>query len=228
MTLLKIIDSSVQSVSAELKYSLSSTCSLPNMLGGRQNVRRALQRLAYGQAGYFTAAQARHVGYSFQAQKYHVDHGNWTRVDRGLFRLPDWPASRDDTFVRWVLWSTGRAVISHESALSAHGLGDVDPAQVHLIVPPTFHARDSGVVLHVAELRDGDVDKRQGWSLTTPQRAILDVAAGEVSQEHVDSAVREAVDRGLVTVRRLRSGADTAGDRAALRVERALAAMEVR
>jgi len=64
--------------------------------------------------------------------------------------------------------------------------------------------------------------------VTTPQRSILDVAAGDVSQEHVDSAVREAVDRGLVTPRRLRSAADTAGDRAALRVERALAAMDVR
>jgi predicted transcriptional regulator of viral defense system len=196
------------------------------MSGDRQGLRRALQRLAFGQAGYFTAAQAREVGYSYQAQKYHVDYGNWTRVDRALFRLPDWPAAKDDTFVRWVLWSAGRAVISHESALGAHGLGDVDPAKVHLTVPPTFHARESAVVLHVAELRDGDIESRQGWSLTTPQRSILDVAAGEVSQEHVDSAVREAVDRGLVTSRRLRSAADIAGDRAALRVERALTAMD--
>jgi len=84
------------------------------------------------------------------------------------------------------------------------------------------------VVLHVAELRDGDVELKQGWSVTTPQRSILDVAAGEVSQEHVDSAVRESVDRGLVTARGLRSSADAAGDRAALRVERALAAMAAR
>ena len=198
------------------------------MSGDRQDLRRALQRLAFSQAGYFTAAQAREVGYSYQAQKYHVDFGNWTRVDRALFRLPDWPASPDDTFVRWVLWSGGRAVVSHESALAAHGLGDIDPATVHLTVPSTFHARDSAVVLHVAELRDSDVEQRQGWSLTTPQRSILDVAASEVSQEHVDSAVREAIDRGLVTARRLRSAADVAGDRAALRVERALAALATR
>jgi predicted transcriptional regulator of viral defense system len=198
------------------------------MSGDRQDLRRALQRLAFSQAGYFTAAQAREVGYSYQAQKYHVDFGNWTRVDRALFRLPDWPASPDDTFVRWVLWSGGRAVVSHESALAANGLGDIDPATVHLTVPPTFHARDRAVVLHVAELRDSDVEQRQGWSLTTPQRSILDVAASEVSQEHVDSAVREAIDRGLVTARRLRSAADVAGDRAALRVERALAALATR
>lgn len=198
------------------------------MSGDRQDLRRALQRLAFGQAGYFTAAQALEVGYSYQAQKYHVDYGNWTRVDRALFRLPDWPAGKDDTFVRWVLWSAGRAVVSHESALAAHGLGDIDPAKVHLTVPPGFHARDSAVVLHVAALRDSDVEPRQGWSVTTPRRSILDVAAGEVSQEHIDSAVREAVDRGLVTARRLRSAADAAGDRAALRVERALAAMAAR
>jgi hypothetical protein len=55
------------------------------MSGDRQALRQALYRLAAGQAGFFTAAQALGLGYSYQAQKYHVDHGNWVRVDRGIF-----------------------------------------------------------------------------------------------------------------------------------------------
>jgi hypothetical protein len=44
--------------------------------GPTQDLRRQLHELAFGQSGYFTAAQAVRIGYSYQAQKYHVDHGN--------------------------------------------------------------------------------------------------------------------------------------------------------
>ena len=82
------------------------------MAGTRQDRRLGLQRLAFSQAGYVTAAQARNLDYSYQAQKYHVDSGNWLRVDRGLFRLPDWPPAPEDQWVRWTLWSNGRGVVS--------------------------------------------------------------------------------------------------------------------
>lgn len=71
-------------------------CLERRMHGARRNLRLALQSLAFGQAGYFTAAQAVDLGYGYQAQKYHVDNGNWLRIDRGLFQLPDWPAYPDD------------------------------------------------------------------------------------------------------------------------------------
>jgi len=75
------------------------------MPGDRQALRQNLYRRAASQAGYFTAAQAIDIGYSYQAQKYHVDHGNWLRLDRGLFRIPEWPSGVNDTPVRWMLWS---------------------------------------------------------------------------------------------------------------------------
>lgn len=138
------------------------------MPGVRQDLRRALQAIAFTQAGYFTAAQARDVGYSYQAQKHHADSGNWLRVDRGLFRLPDWPTGEDDTWVRWTLWSRGRGVVSYDSALRVHGLSDVEPALVHLTVPPGFRAVDDLVVLHRGDVPTEDRDERLGWSVTTP------------------------------------------------------------
>ena len=104
----------------------------------RQFLRRSLYRLASGQAGYFTAAQALEIGYSYQAQKYHVDYGNWERIDRGIFRIPEWPVGLHDELARWVLWSKGRAVVSHDSAASAYGLGVANPSRIHLTVPPDF------------------------------------------------------------------------------------------
>ncbi len=106
----------------------------------RGDLRRLLDAIAFRQSGFFTAAQALEVGYTYQAQKYHVDAGNWTRIDRGLFRLPNWLSDPDDQYVRWALWSGDRGVVSHESALRVHGLSDVDPARFHLTVEPGFRA----------------------------------------------------------------------------------------
>ncbi len=194
--------------------------------GPRQELRQKLTALAFSQSGYFTASQALSVGYTYQAQKYHVDHGNWLRVDRALFRLPHWPADRADSFVRWSLWSGGRGVVSHESALAVHELSDIDPSRVHLTVDPTFHTRDDAVVLHVAQLRDDEIDRRGAWGVTTPMRTLLDAAASALSQEHVDGAVSDALRLGLITRRGLLAVTDGSDLMAALRLERALASAE--
>lgn len=189
-------------------------------------LRRSLNAIAVYQAGYFTAAQALEAGYSYQSQKYHVDHGNWDRVDRGLFRLPGWPTRDEDRYVFWRLWSRGLAVVSHQSALVIHDLGDVNPMRLHLTVPLGFRARDAAVVIHRAVLAPGDVEDRDGYQITSVQRTLFDVASGDVTQEQLDVAVADAVERGLITPRRLRHRADEFGPRAALRIERALTALE--
>ena len=193
------------------------------MPGPSQDLRRQLHELAFGQSGYFTAAQAVEIGYSYQAQKYHVDHGNWVRVDRGLFRLPGWPSRPDDSYARWVLWSGGRGVVSHDTALTVHDLSDVNPARIHLTVPAGFRAADDAVVTHYASLGDGDIESRGAWRVTTVERTLADVAGGVLSQELVDAAVADALDRGLATRRGLLRRAADGPDRAALRLERALA-----
>src|SRR3972149_4247026 len=114
----------------------------------RIDLRRRLAEIAGQQSGYFTAAQALAVGYSYPAQRYHVHRGNWEQVDRALFRIPEWPSSNTEHLVRWSLWSKGRAVVSHETALSVYDLGDVNPARIHLTVPHGFRKEAHGTVLH--------------------------------------------------------------------------------
>lgn len=163
------------------------------MSGVRQALRQTLYRLAAGQAGYFTAAQALGVGYSYQAQKHHVDYGNWMRVDRGIFRIPEWPTGVNDELVRWVLWSKHRAVVSHDSAAAAYGFGVVNPAKVHLSVPPGFRMDDPAVVLHFRLLPDADVAVLDGAAITTALRTVLDAI-----ESHFDLALAsdlEPVDR---------------------------------
>lgn len=192
------------------------------MRADRQDLRRRLATLAALQSGYFTAAQAKQVGYSHQAQKFHVDRGNWHRIDRGLFRLPEWPIGPHDHLVRWSLWARGRAVVSHDTALAVHTLGEANPALVHLTVPPNFRSSAVGVVLHRSDLPEGDVWQFEGFRVTSPVRTILDVAASNLDLDQLASAITDACVNDATVQPSLIARADEFGARAALRVERAL------
>lgn len=188
----------------------------------RRDLRRRLFQLAAGQGGYFSAAQAKEAGYSYQAQAYHVGAGNWVRIDRGLFRLTEWVPDLHDDLIRWTLWSRGRAVVSHETALAVHGVGEFESARVHLTVPPGFSMRDPVVVLHHADLPEDDVVERSGFSLTTAARALIDTAALGPDEDQLARAIEEARETGLVTPRQLRARAEAIDPRAALYIERAI------
>lgn len=187
----------------------------------RRSKRRTLVGFASHQSGYFTAAQALEAGYSYQAQQYNVQQGNWLRIERGILRLPEWPPAQHEDLVRWTLWSRHLAIVSHQTALSVHELGDVNPARVHLTVPPGFRKTAPGIVLHRGDLRAEDAGQREGYSVTVPIRSVLDSAA-EVEIDQLARVVEEALERGLFTKRGLQERADAFGSAAALAVERAL------
>ena len=151
------------------------------------------------QAGYFTARQAREAGYSWRMHTYHVQRGNWIRVDRGLFRLRDYPPGRHEDLVRWSLWSLGRAVVSHDTAASLHELGDLMPGRIHLTVPPGFRKSIPPViVVHRTRLPASDILDGEGFRVTTPLRTIQDLLMSVTEPERVAAVVRDALDRGGV------------------------------
>lgn len=191
------------------------------MPSDRRDLRRRLFHLAAEHAGHFTAAQARELGYSYQAQAYHVGAGNWLRVDRGLFRLAEWLPDVHDDLARWTLWSKGRGVVSHESALSVHGIGEFESPRVHLTVSAGFSKRDDAVTLHVATLPAADVSERTGFRVTTPARSIIDIAALSPDVEQLGRAMDDGLRDGLFTMRILRARAEAIDVRAALHIERA-------
>lgn len=170
---------------------------------------RKLHQIAAAQGGYFTAAQARQVGYAYSQQHFHVSRGNWLRIDRGIFRLRDFSPGEREDLIRWSLWSRNQkgipqAIVSHDTALTVHALSDVMPDRVHLTVPKGFRKKvPPGCVLHKANLTPDDIESRTGYRVTTPLRTLLDVADSPLSQEHLNKAVRDALQRGLVRRRLL-------------------------
>jgi predicted transcriptional regulator of viral defense system len=189
---------------------------------------RTLYQIASAQGGYFTAAQARQAGYAYSQQHFHVARGNWLKIDRGLYRLRDFPPSEREDLIRWSLWSRDQkgapqAVVSHDTALTVHDLSDVMPARVHLTVPPRFRKKaPPGCVLHKATLAPKDVESQTGYWVTTPLRTLLDVADSPLSSEHLNRAVRDALERGLVRRRTLEAAPCTPDARR--RLDQALAA----
>ncbi len=167
-----------------------------------------LFEIAEGQQGYFTAKQAQAAGFDKKNHHYHVRSGNWIRECRGVYRLSKFPVAEHPDMIAWSLWSRDRTdkpqgVYSHETALSVYNLSDLMPAKLHMTVPPTFrrNAAIPGVlVLHRGRLHDDEVEARQGFRVTRPLKAVADlVAAGYVSADHLRQAVRQAVERGLIS-----------------------------
>lgn len=176
----------------------------------------ALNRIAYGQDGYFTSQQARGCGFSPQLLAHHVRAGRYERARRGLYRLRDYPGStHEEVRARWLAVGAERAVVSHESALELHGLSDVMPNTVHLLVgrddrgikPP------AGVTLHTTTKppEPAEVVSRKGIRVTDAVRSILDAAGAGTSPEQIETAVRRALSEGLTTRRILLARADRRG-----------------
>jgi predicted transcriptional regulator of viral defense system len=177
-----------------------------------KNAFEALFDLAEQQQGYFTAKQAAGIGYQLGSQAHHVKSGNWTRVERGIYRLARFPQSAEEQLVIYSLWSRNRegkpeGVYSHQTALRIHELSDLNPAKLHLTVPATFRRRAKApkiLALHRAILSERDVELRQGYSVTRPLRSITDVVEAEsVSQGVVKQALVEGRQRGLITAREI-------------------------
>ncbi len=178
--------------------------------------------VASEQGGYFSAAQAIEVGYSYPAQAHHASAGNWIRVDRGIFRLNEWVPGMHDHLARWTLWSKGRAVISHQTALSVHDIGEFESAKTHITVLPGFTMRDEALMVHFAELLPIDVVEMAGFRVTSALRSLIDIAATAHDEQQLARAIQDAQRKSLVTAKLLRSRSEIVDSRAAMMIERAL------
>lgn len=172
-----------------------------------------LYAIAESQQGYFTAGQAVVCGYPTANHGRQCRQGGWQRERRGIYRLTHYPVSPDGPYVLWSLWSRSRTgepqgIYSHQTALSLFDLSDLMPARMHLTVPPVFRRNTPippALVLHKNQLTPAEVEQRQGYRVVRPLRAIVDLlGTGEVERTHLSAALRQALERGLITRTELR------------------------
>jgi predicted transcriptional regulator of viral defense system len=184
------------------------------MAQSHREASRRLFEFAEQQQGFFTTKQAKAAGFAENTHPYHVQVGNWIREHRGIYRLTLFPTADRPDLVLWALWSRNRneeveGVYSHQTALSLYDLSDLNPSKLHMTVPTDFRRNSDipGIVmLHYADLPESDVQAAQGFKFTRPLRTILDaIEAGTVERNFIRQAVRQALDRGLITRGQIRN-----------------------
>jgi predicted transcriptional regulator of viral defense system len=184
------------------------------MARAHREATRRLYEIAEAQQGFFTAKQAKVAGFAENTHPYHVQVGNWIREHRGIYRLALFPPAERPDLVLWALWSRNRdekieGVYSHQTALSLHELSDLNPSKLHMTVPMQFR-RNSEIpgilVLHYADLSPTEVGTAQGFLLTRPLRTIVDlIEADTVERGFIRQAIRQALERGLITRQQIRN-----------------------
>lgn len=160
---------------------------------------RKLYEIASTQQGYFTSRQAIAAGYSYRMQSYHKAQGHWKEIDRGIYRLNNYPDSPQEDLVICSLWSSNKkpqAVISHETALSVYGLGDIMPQKIHCIIPPKFRKKSKAYILHRSFIKDEETAEMEGFRITKPLRTMIDAAEGSLSIEELEKVFRDAIKKG--------------------------------
>lgn len=184
------------------------------MAQSHREASRRLFEVAEQQQGFFTTKQAKAAGFAENTHPYHVQVGNWIREHRGIYRLALFPTSERPDLVLWALWSRNRdeeveGVYSHQTALSLYELSDLNPAKLHMTVPTDFR-RNSEIpgilVLYHADIPEADIKMGQGFKFTRPLRTILDlIEAGTAERHFIRQAMRQAIDRGLITRQQIRN-----------------------
>jgi predicted transcriptional regulator of viral defense system len=125
--------------------------------------RDMLWEVSENQHGFITTRQAADLGVSRQAVVMLARRGTLDRAAWGVYRFPQYPVSEFDPFMLAVLWTGCRdACLSHETALDAYQISDINPNTVHVTVPKSCRIRRAngeGYVVHHENLDRADI----GW-----------------------------------------------------------------
>ncbi len=175
----------------------------------------ALYHIAEQQGGYFTTAQATKARFNSKLLWHHRRKGKLLRGAHGIYRFRQFPTSpHEDLFVAWLRCGP-RAVVSHESALAVYDLSDNMPGETHVTVPRTSSRRRAGIRQHTAGLLPSESVRREGLPVTSVPRTLADVARAGLAEEHILEAIDQALRRGLINLKALRTLARRRGGRIA-------------
>jgi predicted transcriptional regulator of viral defense system len=131
-----------------------------------------------------------------------VRRGRLEKVSRGLFRVPQVPVTRYDSFMKAVLW-TGflEACLSHDSALDAWEISDINPEKVHVTVAARRRITREiphSYVVHHEDLPPGRVTWWEGIPTVTAGTAIRQCLESGVPTYLARQAIKRSARTGLV------------------------------
>lgn len=176
---------------------------IKHMTNPRKPNRQALFERASEREGIFTLQDARRSGYSQPLVYHFVRAGRFQRLGRGVYRIVEYPRSKNDRVAELSAILGPAAILSNESALAMYPVSDVAPSEYHFTIPRSkryTHPPANDVVIHTVStpLDQRDVVKRHGFKMTSLARSIVDSARTGTAPEQIQSAIRAGLTRGLL------------------------------
>jgi hypothetical protein len=166
-------------------------------------------RLAAGQWGLLTVAQAEHNDITRSQLARLAEAGVLERVERGVYAVT---SSADEDRMLKAAWlaldpartaeerlddPAGSGVVSHTSAARLHKLGDLLDDVLEVTYPHRKQTR-RGIRVHRGDLTDADVTLVDGLPTTTVERTVADLLQDGHDQEHIAQIVGQGVRRGVI------------------------------
>lgn len=177
----------------------------------------ARQRLwdpALDQHGFVTMDDANGAGLTKAMIDNLVARRRLLRVAHGVYRFPELPATEFDPYMLAVLWTRApEACLSHDTALAAYDVCDINPDRIHLTVNRRRRIRRTEgerYLVHYQDLRREEI----GWWQQIPTAKL-------------PTAIKQCIDTGVPTYL-LRQAITNAGKAGALPAERKQLATELR
>jgi len=168
-------------------------------------------RIAAGQWGLLTTAQARKHGISRDQLNHLVSVGILERVEHGVYAATAAPDGHRDKRVAWLVLAPGMmaeerladpaatGVLSHTSAAALHQLGDLLDDIPEVTVSHRKQTRRP-MRVHRFPLAADDVTLVEGLPVTTPERTVADLLRDGHDLEHLAHLTGDGLTRGVIDV----------------------------
>lgn len=158
--------------------------------------RDVLWEVAEAQHGFVTALQAAELGVSKGAVQMLVHRGTLDRAAFGVYRFPRFPVSQYDPYMVAVLWTRApEACLSHETALDAYEISDVNPNVIHVTVATGRRLRRGGGEAY--EIHHQDLAAAQiGWWQEIPTVTAVTAVEQCLAYGTPTYLLRQALERG--------------------------------
>jgi len=154
-----------------------------------------LREIALDQHGFVTTAEALGEGITHADLSKMVARGRLARVGHGVYRVAQIPLTEFDQYRLALLWSgVDGAVLSHDTALQAWEISDINPARIHFTVPRGRRLRRAGgdgYVIHFERL----VPEQVTWWQEMPVTDVSTTIAQCIGSGVPTYLLRQAIDR---------------------------------
>ncbi|MDR0283338.1 MAG: type IV toxin-antitoxin system AbiEi family antitoxin domain-containing protein [Propionibacteriaceae bacterium] len=161
-----------------------------------------LREIALEQHGFVTARQAYDAGVSPPLLAMMVRRGRIDHVSRGVYRLGQMPVIPYAPLMQAVLW-TGfpEACLSHESALDAWDISDINPDKIHVTVGAKRRVErviPARYVIHREDLTPPEMTWWESIPIVTAGTAIRQCLETGVPTYLIRQALERSARTGLV------------------------------